>query len=195
MLVYPGDPSFHSHSVSSFKQGDICEVSEFTMGSHCGTHLDAPLHMIPDGVSIDHISLDHFIGPCRVITEASAIISEKALMEHDIQEGDRILLRTDPKGKHVRHRHFNPSVISMRAAQYLAQKKVMLVGIDAPTIENMELCDGEVHRALLGAGIPILEGLLLENAPDGRYMLYALPLAIKGGNGAPCRAVLIAENE
>ena len=81
----------------------------------------------------------------------------------------------------------------MRAAQYLAQQHVRLVGIDSPTVENMEICDGEIHRTLLGAGVAILEGLLLEKATGEHYFLSALPLSLTGENGAPCRAVLIEE--
>ena len=82
----------------------------------------------------------------------------------------------------------------MRAAQYLAQLPVKLIGIDAPTVENMELCDGEVHRTLLKAGIPILEGLRLEEVEGENYTLSALPIRLNGENGAPCRAVLIEED-
>ena len=155
MPVYPGDPTFQSHRVNSFKQGDMCEVSEVTMGTHCGTHIDAPTHMVPDGKPLESFPLDCFIGPCRVLNVPY------------------------------------PSVLSMRAAQYLAQLPVKLVGIDAPTVENMELCDGEVHAALLKAGIPLLEGLRLEEADKENYELSALPIRLMGENGAPCRAVLI----
>ena len=169
MPVYPGDPTFQSHRVNSFKQGDMCEVSEVTMGTHCGTHIDAPTHMVPDGKPLESFPLDCF----------------------NVQPGERILLRTDPNGKYNKHARFNPSVLSMRAAQYLAQLPVKLVGIDAPTVENMELCDGEVHAALLKAGIPLLEGLRLEEADKENYELSALPIRLMGENGAPCRAVLI----
>ena len=194
MPVYPGDPSFQERRVSSFKQGDMCEVSEITMGTHCGTHVDAPLHMLPDGAPLDSIPLDSFIGKCRVLTVPYPIISEKTLEEFEIKPGERILLRTDPNGKYNRHGKFNPAVLSMRAAQYLAQLPVKLVGIDAPTVENMELCDGEVHRTLLKAGIPILEGLRLEEVEGENYTLSALPIRLNGENGAPCRAVLIEED-
>ena len=191
MPVYPGDPNFQSHQVSSFKQGDMCEVSELTMGTHCGTHIDAPLHMIPDGAGMETIPLDCFVGDCRVLTVPYPVISEKILEEFQVKQGERILLRTDPNGKYNRHGKFNPAVLSMRAAQYLAQLPIKLVGIDAPTVENMELCDGEVHRALLKAGIPIVEGLRLEKADKENYFLSALPIPLNGENGAPCRAVLI----
>ena len=194
MLVYPGDPHFSSRLVSSFKQGDMCEVSELTIGSHCGTHVDAPLHMIPGGETVESMPLVNFIGPCRVLTMPAAIINEKMLQEANIQPGERILLRTDPEGKALRSGRFNPSVLSMRAAQYHAQQKVLLVGIDSPTVENMELCDGEVHRELLHAGVVILEGVDLREATEERYFLSALPLRLSRENGAPCRAVLLKED-
>ncbi|MCI6375034.1 MAG: cyclase family protein [Clostridiales bacterium] len=193
MVVYPGDPRFQSRSVSSFKMGNMCEVSELTMGSHCGTHIDAPLHMIKGGAGVESMPLDCFYGPCRVLTIAADVINEKMLSDQQIKEGERILLRTDPKGKHARSGRFNPAVLSMRAAQYLAQMRVRLVGIDSPTVENMELCDGEVHRTLMDAGVAIVEGLCLQGADKENYILSALPLSLTGENGAPCRAVLIDE--
>lgn len=194
MTVYPGDPRFQSHACCSFKHGDMCEVSELTIGSHCGTHVDAPLHMIPGGATIESMPLESYIGPCRVLTFAAHVITEKMLVEHEIKAGERILLRTDPRGEHTpKNGQFNPAVLSMRAAQYLAQVGVKLVGIDSPTVENMEICDGEIHRTLLGSGVAVLEGLRLEKATGEHYFLSALPLSLTGENGAPCRAVLIEE--
>lgn len=194
MTVYPGDPRFHTRPSSSFKHGDMCEVSELTIGSHCGTHIDAPLHMIPGGETLEKMPLDSFIGPCRVLTLPVGVITDKMLIERGVKAGDRILLRTDPKARYTpKNGEFNPAVLSVRAAQYLAQTGVKLVGIDAPTVENMEICDGEIHRTLLSNGVAILEGLLLENAEKEHYFLSALPLSLTGENGAPCRAVLIEE--
>ena len=194
MTVYPGDPAFYSHLVSCFKQGNICEVSELTIGSHCGTHVDAPRHMIPGGDTLESVPLEHFIGPCRVFTFSAQIITEKMLIEKKIKPGERILLRTDPHGEYEPKKgQFNPAVLSMRAAQYLAAQKIRLIGIDAPTVENMEICDGEIHRTLLNAGVAILEGLSLSEAAGEYYYLSALPLSLYGENGAPCRAVLVEE--
>ena len=97
-------------------------------------------------------------------------------------------------GKYQGKGRFNPTVLSMRAAQLLTERRVKLVGIDAPTVENMELCDGEVHRLLLGSGIAVLEGLCLQDATEEHYLLSALPLRLVGENGAPCRAVLYRED-
>lgn len=194
MTVYPGDPSFRSQPSSSFKHGDMCEVSELTIGSHCGTHIDAPLHMIPGGATLETMPLDCFIGPCRVLTLPVNVVTEKMLIDRGVKAGERILLRTDPKANYMpKNGEFNPAVLSVRAAQYLAQTGVKLVGIDAPTVENMEICDGEIHRTLLSGGVAILEGLLLEKADKEHYYLSALPLSLTGENGAPCRAVLVEQ--
>ena len=194
MTVYPGDPEFRSHPSSCFKHGDMCEVSELTIGSHCGTHIDAPLHMIPGGDTLEKMPLDCFIGPCRVLTLPVGVVTDKMLIERGVKEGERILLRTDPKAKYTpKNGEFNPAVLSVRAAQYLAELKVKLVGIDSPTVENMEICDGEIHRTLLQAGVALLEGLCLEKANQEHYFLSALPLSLTGENGAPCRAVLLEE--
>ena len=196
MMVYPGDPRFHSHPSLSFKHGDGCEVSELTIGSHCGTHIDAPLHMIPGGAPVESVPLDAFIGPCRVLTLPVGVVTEKMLAEHNVEAGERILLRTDPEAKYTpKNGKFNPAVLSLRAAQYLVHTGAKLVGIDAPTVENMESGDGEVHRTLLSGGVAILEGLLLEKAEKERYFLSALPLSLTGENGSPCRAVLVQEDK
>ncbi|MBR5301822.1 MAG: cyclase family protein [Clostridia bacterium] len=195
MTVYPGDPCFHSRASSSFKHGDICEVSELTIGSHCGTHIDAPLHMIPGGAALETMPLDCFIGPCRVLTLPVGVVTEKMLIDRHVSEGERILLRTDPGAMYTpKNGKFNPAVLSLGAAQYLARTGVKLIGIDAPTVENMEICDGEIHRTLLAGGVAILEGLMLEKADQEKYFLSALPLSLTGENGAPCRAVLVQED-
>ena len=194
MFVYPGDPQFTSREVLSFARGNVFEVSELTIGSHCGTHIDAPLHMIPGGAPLERLPLEAFYGPCRVLTLPAAVINEKMLAEQNIMEGERILLRTDPSGENRSAERFNPSVLSVRAAQYLVERRIRLLGIDAPTVENMELCDGEIHRMLMNAGIAIVEGLCLEKATHTHYTLSAFPLRLKGENGSPCRAVLIEDD-
>lgn len=191
MNVYPGDPHFDSRPVSSFKNGYMCEVSEIRMGTHCGTHIDAPLHMVPSGAPLDTMPLDLFYGPCRVLTLPVQVITEKMLADFSICEGERIILRTDPHGRYADNEWFNPSVLSAGAAQYLAKLRIRLVGIDSPTVENMESSDGEIHRMLLLNGIAVLEGLRLKEAVKEHYVLSALPIPFAGENGAPCRAVLI----
>lgn len=190
MLVYPGDPKYVSETVSSFRDGDGYEVSRLVIGSHCGTHIDSPSHMLAGGDTIDQLPLDAFYGPCRVITASAEDISEKMIISMAVKPGERILLKTDPQAKYGTER-FNPSAISLSGARRLAEQKPLLIGIDAPSVENVEEHAGEIHRTLLSAGIVLLEGLCLSHVPDGAYMLSAFPLSLLGENGSPCRAVLI----
>ena len=193
MPVYPGDPPFRSQPVCLFETGDGCEVSKLTIGTHSGTHIDAPSHMIPGGASLDDVPLDCFIGPCRVLTMLQKVITEDMLRTANIRPGERVLLRTDPTGQAIDAGTLSCAAITPEAARYLAAQKICLVGIDSPSIEDVEQYGGEVHRTLLGAGIPILEGLDLRNAREEKYVLSALPLSLPGENGSPCRAVLIEE--
>jgi len=193
MKVYPGDPPYKSYPVSCFQNGDMCEVSEIRMGTHCGTHIDAPLHMIAHGMPVNNIPLDLFYGSCRVLTVPASIITEKMLLEFNIQKGERLLFRTDPSCKYEGDGRFNPAAFSMCAAQHLKNRQIKLVGIDSPSIENMESSDGAIHRLFLEAGIAVLEGLRLMHADKEKYLLSAFPLLLVGENGSPCRAVLIDE--
>lgn len=114
--------------------------------------------MLPDGQPLECFSLECFIGPCRVLTVPYPVISEKTLEELNVKPGERILLRTDPTGKYNKHARFNPAVLSMRAAQYLAQLPVKLVGIDAPTVENMELATVKFTPHCFGQAFHCLKG-------------------------------------
>ena len=191
MPVYPGDPDFQSQYVCAFVQGDGCEVSKLTLGTHCGTHIDAPAHMIPGGCTIDHLGIERFYGPCRVVTVGPGAVTAHMLEMARVETGERLLLKTEPEALH--RIAADSGSITQDAADYLVSRKTVLVGIDSDSIEDMDTGKGEVHRSLLGAGIPIIEGLDLSAVPDGRYILSAFPLLLRGENGSPCRAVLICE--
>lgn len=169
--------------------------SSITLGSHTGTHVDAPSHFLRDGKLIDEISPDRLIGKalvidCMMVTDA---IEPKNLQEHEIAPGDIVLLRTansasDPNGP------FNPNFIylSPQAAAYLAEKKVKAVGIDYLGIERGDP-EHQTHTTLMHADIAIIEGLRLAHVPAGSYFLICLPLAIVGLEAAPARALLMTQ--
>lgn len=174
---------------------DKVRDSAITLGSHTGTHVDAPSHFLRDGTVIDQISLDRLIGKARVIdcVLVTNAIQPKDLLDQDIAEGDIILLRTansasDPNGA------FNPEFIylSPQAAEFLAQKRVKAVGIDYLGIERGDP-EHRTHTTLMHADIAIIEGLRLEHVPAGSYFMICLPLAIIGLEAAPARAILMTE--
>lgn len=189
--VYPGNPSvviehFASASGQSFN-------SQFTLGTHVGTHIDAPAHAFKNGLAIQDMPLSHFIGPARVIdvTHAQVSISTEDLLSQNIKKGERILLKTNNSERGFDTFYEDYVYLSPEAALYLAQQEVLLVGIDSFSVKQKGSADNTPHTHLLEKHIPILEGINLNGVAEGKYFLVAQPLAIEAGDAAPARAVLI----
>jgi arylformamidase len=156
--------------------------------------LDAPLHYIHGGASIDEMPPDAAAGECRVVDVPGEIIDAETLAPWRIEPGERILFRTSNSegcwcGACFRKRYV---AVSPEGAQHLVSCGVRTVGIDYLSIGPYGEQGDETHRILLGAGIWIIEGLNLAAVAPGRYELLCLPLKIEGGDGAPARAMLRA---
>lgn len=185
--VFPGDPSPKKQKVMEIKNGDVCNLTAFSMCAHNGTHVDAPYHFFENGKTIDQTPPDSFIGMAYVTEfegnisaeDAESIISKA--MEADNRAAERILV----KGK---------AVVTKEAADVFAESKIKLFGNESQTVgpENAPM---EVHLIMLGAGIILLEGIRLSEVNEGVYFLNAAPLNIDGADGAPCRAILISDLE
>lgn len=173
----------------NFEQSTAYET-EVTMGMHTGTHLDMPLHMIPEGKTLDSLKLDQVVTPCRVVdmTEVEGGITEDDLKGKDIPEGKFVLLKTQNSYQDT----FNFSFVYLTGsgAIWLKNLGVTGVGIDALGIER-DQPDRETHKTLLGNGILIIEGLRLAEVPEGDYLLVAAPLMIKSAEASPVRALLM----
>jgi arylformamidase len=178
-------------------ESDDREESRLCMGTHTGTHIDAPAHFIKGGKALDQFLLHTFYGPCVVVdlSECEELITEQALKEHRIDEGVIVLLKTR-NSQLSAEGPFCPEFVylSEDGAQYLVQQGVTLVGIDYLSIERNQP-DHTTHKALLSKDIPILEGLRLAHVTQGRYVLSCFPLNLVGAEAAPCRAVLIPMNQ
>lgn len=177
----------------NFEQ-DAVRESLITVGSHTGTHIDAPAHFIKNGVRTDALSLDATIGPCVVIDmmhcTQSITRTDLIAVADSIQQGSRILFKTR-NSAHTPTDPFDATFvyIDRQAAAYLAELKIQAVGIDYLGIERNQK-GHETHITLLSAGVVIIEGLRLEHVVPGHYFLYCLPLALVGTDGAPARAIL-----
>ena len=177
------------------KQMNLDGVEEhlIQIGSHTGTHIDAPAHFIPGGSYTDNIPLEAGIGPCIVVdaTEITHKISADFLAKQNILNQKRILFKT--KNSELDSRDpFNAEFIALdpSAAQWLVDQEVTLVGIDYLGIERSDPTHA-THQILLSNNVVILEGIRLKNATPGAYKLICLPLAFKLLEAAPARAVLI----
>ncbi|HEV2519622.1 MAG TPA: cyclase family protein [Thermoplasmata archaeon] len=190
---YPGDPPIRIESVYSTARGAQFNVSVLEMGTHSGTHVDPPSHFLPGRANLDQIDLAALNGPCRVVRvpEGQSSIFPSDLTA--IPEGtDRVLFQTSNSARWARGEGFFPDFVDLSppAARELIERRVRLVGIDALSVESDPTVSFPVHRALLGAGIVLLEGLLLSEVVRPDYILRCLPLRIQGGDGGPCRAIL-----
>lgn len=177
---YPGDPAPKRDPVRRMDMGDAYNLSGFYACCHSATHVDAPLHYLEDGASVDRIDLNHCIGPCTVV-EAEGIITGKDIDSLPPQTEKRILFRGG-----------GTAFLSQSAAFALAQAGFFLVGTDALSVGSPEN-EAEPHTELLQAGVVILEGLDLSAVKPGVYRLVVLPLLLGGAEAAPARAVLLTE--
>jgi len=188
MVHFPDNPSIEIHRLKDVEKGDICTVSRLTMGTHTGTHIDAPIHFLPGGTGAEEVPLDNLIGPARVIEiKDSDAVNAEELRAHNLGARERLLFKTSNSARCWTTSEFvhDSVTIAEDAASYLAGLGTLTVGID-----YLSAGSPETHRILLGAGVVIVEGLNLTGISQGRYELLCLPLKISGGDGALARAVL-----
>jgi arylformamidase len=193
MVHWPGDPPFHIERAEDQDKGDTATVSRMTLGVHTGTHMDAPLHFIPNARSIDTMPLDATLGPARVIPiRDTQSIKREELKEHAIGAGDRILFKTSNSAQAWNTDTFAEDFvyISQDAARYLVECGVRMVGVDYLSVGGYRQDGPETHHALLGGGVWIIEGLNLSAVEPGTYDLVCLPLRLMGAEGSPARAIL-----
>ena len=175
--------------------GEEANVSRLQAGVHVGTHIDAPLHFVEGGRSVDAIPLKSLIGRAYVVDLRKAdVLDAETLDAARIPPRTRRLLFKTSNSEHWAkgERKFQRDFVAVDAsgAEWLVKKGVKLVGVDylsvAPFRDSVA-----THRILLKAGIVIVEGLNLAQVSKGRYTLYCLPVKLMGSDGAPARAVLV----
>jgi arylformamidase len=175
--------------------GDDANVTQMSIDVHTGTHVDAPRHFFDDGISVEELGLSPFIGPATVAATGTAKDITAAVLEAALVPDDaaRLLLRTansDQVEMYRRPFDRDYAALTLDGAEWLAERPLRLVGIDYLSIQRYEESP-DVHRVLLGAGIPLLEGLCLGAVAPGSYKLVCLPMRIINVEGAPARAILM----
>jgi arylformamidase len=172
-------------------RGDTNNSSSIHTSVHAGTHVDAPFHFVPDGLTIESLPLDFFIGPARVCAvEPGSHITAADVLGLDLKGEERVLFKT--RNSRLLHKGvYDPSfaAFSVDGARALVDSGVRLVGLDYLSAAHADE-QVPVHRAFLDHGVVLLEGIDLSEVPPGRYELICPPVKLAGSDGAPCRALL-----
>lgn len=192
---YPGDPLVEVRPLTAVARGDPSNLSSLTLGTHSGTHLDVPRHLLDGGAAVDAVALDRCFGAAHV----RAFPHARPVSPGDLEAASlpttarRLLVRTGDAPDHQTERpgQGTDGPLTVEAARWLAERGFDLVGIDGLSVDGYGSQELPVHCALLEAGVLILEGLDLGGVAEGEYTLVCFPLRIGGGDGSPVRAVLI----
>jgi arylformamidase len=192
IAAYPGNPDFELQPVKRIADGGSSNVSRLVLGTHTGTHVDAPRHFFDDGVGVDALPLDLLVGRARVVEIGRrGGISESDLAAAGLREDLRVLLKTPNSALwNGEGFHQDYTYMTEAGARYLVDQGVKVVGIDYLSIEQFKKAGAPAHRALLSQGVVIIEALNLAEVEAGMYEMYCLPLRVVGGDGAPARVIL-----
>lgn len=177
-FVYPGDPVPKLEHVLTLENGDPCNLSQLVLGSHSGTHLDAPRHFYKTGRDVSEIDIDRLTGWCTVVTFSGIV------------EGDDL----EPVLRVCRNRLLikGEITLTLSAAKRISCYGIQLIGVEGMTVGSKEE-QSDVHLTLLGKEVVIVESLDLSEVEDGDYRMTALPLKIAGCDGSPARVLLYSE--
>jgi arylformamidase len=195
MPVYPGDPQPKFSAYLNIEE-DGANVTQISLGSHTGTHVDAPWHFLQDGNTIDKEPLGKFIGQA-VITDLSHKRVGTGINRQDFDEyaravvdGDILLIYTGTENAGKARSNF--TYLETSAAEWLVRHGVKCVGTDTLSIEKYGSKKAPVHRMLLSSGIGIIESLNanLKLFAGKRMFLVCLPMLLQGVDGSPARAIL-----
>lgn len=197
--TWPGSPGVLTKLRMAIAHGEDANVTQLSIDVHSGTHVDAPRHFSDHGETVEEIGLVPFVGPAFVldtssVKEITASVLDAAGMP---DETERLLLRTaNSLQPDMYQKPFDAdyAALTLDGAEWVAAKRLRLVGIDYLSIQRYSE-PPDVHRVLLNAGIPILEGLRLAEVTPGAYQLVCLPIRLANVEGAPARAILLPPAE
>ena len=179
--VYPGDREPELEKVFDMRKGADFNLCSLSCSLHAGTHCDAFLHFCRDGQDIASMPLDHFIGPCLLLSvPGHSLVTEDDLRDRIHKKTRRKLLKSG-----------GTSFLAPSGAAFLLRRGILTLGTDASSVAPPE-DEAGIHIPLLSGGVALIESLWLDEVPDGEYFLSAAPIKIRGAEGAPCRAVLFS---
>lgn len=199
MTGWPGQPSTSYDVLSCIHCGDQARVTVVTMSAHTGTHMDAPSHFLAEGTDISRVPVDFGMGAVRIASiDCPAEVKPEHLEAYvkrtrPLMAGERLILRTpnsdrqfwlqDPFDKDYRG-------IGPAAAQWIADRKLKMIGVDYLSVGPFHEGNPQTHRALMTGGVWIVEGIDLRKVTEGDYEMICLPLKLVGCDGSPVRILI-----
>jgi len=196
---WPGDEPFHYRLTKEIAKGATVNLGAVTMSIHNGTHADARFHFDSKGASIEKAPLEVYLGRATVVDLAQSFsqsrekhlitLEDLRLHAEDIAATSRLLVKTDRWSDSTVFPEQIP-VIAADVPAWLQKNGVKLLGLDLPSMDEIDSKSLQNHHALARAGIAIVESLDLSNVAPGIYNFAGLPLKIAGADGAPMRAIL-----
>ncbi|MDP3812088.1 MAG: arylformamidase [Hydrogenophaga sp.] len=189
--VFPGDTAYTQTWAATIGPGCPVNVSAITLSPHVGAHADAPLHYDPSGAAIGEVSLEAFLGPCRVIHAIGCgPLVKPEHIAHALKDlPQRVLLRVYERQPQDAFDNNLPA-FAPETVEQLADLGVLLIGIDSASIDPANSKTLDSHQTIRRRGLRVLENLLLDDVPEGDYELIALPLKLTTADASPVRAVL-----
>ncbi|MBV8593539.1 MAG: arylformamidase, partial [Caulobacteraceae bacterium] len=190
--VWPGDTAFQSAPTWTMGGGSPVNVARVSLSTHSGTHADAPLHYWIDGPGAGEVDLEPYLGPCMVVDArgCGSLVEPRHVPREALGEA-RVLLRTFETFPHDVWRS-DFAAVAPETIRALAAAGGRLIGVDSPSLDPEDSKTMDAHQAVAAADMRVLEGLVLNEVPAGRYELIALPLPLAGADASPVRAILRA---
>ena len=192
IAVWPGDTPFSFEVVHTKQQTGSVNIGQITASVHTGTHADAPFHFNNSADTIDKLDVNNYIGAAKVVDVTGLdLIGREELEGFHLDGTKRLLLKTK---KVTNVEQFPSSIPLLREdiGEFLQEKGIFLLGLDIPSVDDIESKELPIHHTLYQHGVNIIENLYLQDVAEGEYELIALPLKIVGADGSPVRAVLRA---
>ena len=188
---YPGDAPFVSKQEHFPKHNCFITTSSLNIGLHYGTHTDAPKHFLADGMTIEKVPVEHYIGECQVICVSFAKDEPLKIEKRHLPKltAPRVLFATNTFDYHQEF-NSNFAVLSDDVVNVLLEHKCCLIGVDTPSLDQVGSTDFNNHLKILSSNIAVIEGLNLREVKAGNYEMLALPLAFEGLEASPLRVLI-----
>ncbi len=184
--AYPGDERIHIEDIARVEQ-DGYSKKNISCNTHCGTHIDAPIHMVVGGKNLDQFALDHFMGEVVLIDVRKKAITKDCLKDKKINSNSVVLFLTGQSDNCYKEYYQGTKYIPEDVAQDLVKLKIKAIGVDALSPDTDPY---PIHKILLPKNILIIENLMnLKELIGKESTIHFFPLKITQGDGSPCRAI------